>query len=444
MKTTTVSGQTPTPGLVIAAPASGSGKTMATLALLRAFRSAGQRVASCKIGPDYIDPAFHAAASGRACVNLDPWAMRPEMLALLIDQAGRDADLLLVEGVMGLYDGAADGSGSTADLAAFAGWPVVLVVDASGQGVSAAATVQGFRDFRRDVEVAGVIFNRVGGPRHAAILKDALAPLGIACLGCLPRALDLALPGRHLGLVQAQEHIELETFLARAGEWATQHVDLPALQHLARPARIGSGKIPAAIPPLGQRIALASDQAFAFAYPHLIEGWRSAGAAILPFAPLADEAPDEKADAVYLPGGYPELHAGRLAANGMFLDGLRRLAARGAAIYGECGGYMMLGAGLVDASGARHAMAGLLPLETSFADPRLHLGYREVRLARGTPLGAAGTVLRGHEFHYATVVSETANAPLFTATDAVGRNLGALGALRGSVMGSFIHLIDCR
>jgi cobyrinic acid a,c-diamide synthase len=432
------------PGLVIAAPASGSGKTMATLALLRACRAGGHRVASCKIGPDYIDPAFHAAASGRACINLDPWAMRPELLALLIEEVARDADLLLVEGVMGLYDGAGDGSGSSADLAARAGWPVVLVVDASGQGVSAAATVQGFRDFRHDVDVAGVIFNRVGGPRHAEILKAALAPLGVACLGALPRAPDLTLPDRHLGLVQAREHDDLETFLAAAGAWAAQHVDLAGLMRLARPARIGLGKVPAPIPPLGQRIALASDAAFAFAYPHLLQGWRSTGAEIVPFSPLADEGPDARVDAVYLPGGYPELHAGRLASNGVFLDGLRNAAARGAAIYGECGGYMALGEGLVDASGARHEMAGLLPLETSFAEPRLHLGYREVRLARDTPLGAAGAVLRGHEFHYATIVSETANAPLFAATDAVGNNLGALGAVRGRVMGSFIHLIDCR
>jgi cobyrinic acid a,c-diamide synthase len=432
------------PGLVIAAPASGSGKTTATLAILKALRSAGRRVTSFKIGPDYIDPAFHAAASGRPCVNLDPWAMRPEMLAQLIDAAGRDADLVLVEGVMGLFDGAGDGTGSTADLAAFAGWPVVLIVDASGQGQSAAATIQGFRDFRADVEVAAVIFNRVGGARHREILERAAASTGVACLGALPGTPDFVLPDRHLGLVQAREHGDLEHFLERVGRWAAQHVDLAALERLARPARLDLGAAVPSIPPLGQRTALASDDAFAFAYPHLIEGWRRAGAEILPFSPLADEAPDARADAIYLPGGYPELHAGRLAANRHFLEGLRAAAARDAAIYGECGGYMVLGEGLVDRDGARHDMAGLLPLETSFERPKLHLGYRELTLARDGALGRAGAAYRGHEFHYATIVSETANAPLFSAIDSAGHHLGPCGAVRGRTLGSFMHLIDRR
>lgn len=441
------------PGLIIASPASGCGKTTVTLALLRALRERQVRVASCKVGPDYIDPAFHAAASGRPCRNLDPWAMRREMLAMLIDVASDDAGLLLVEGVMGLFDGAADGTGSTADLAFLTGWPVVLVVDAAGQGVSAAATVRGFRDFRPEVEIAGVIFNRVGGTRHAATLAAATAPLGIPLLGCLPREADIALPDRHLGLVQAREHASLEAFLERAARWASTHIDLDALQPLARPSKLGppasAGAGPAqsmAIPPLGGRIALASDAAFAFVYPHVIEAWRSSGADILLFSPLADEAPDPSADAVYLPGGYPELHAGKLAANPRFLKGLRAAAERGAALYGECGGYMVLGEGLTDAAGTRHRMAGLLPLETSFEKPRLHLGYREVRVSADSPLGPAGAVFRGHEFHYAAVLSEPPiqSGALFTAADSAGRMLGAMGARRGRVMGSFIHLIDRR
>ena len=439
---------TAAPGLVIAAPASGSGKTTVTLALLRLFRDRGVRAAACKVGPDYIDAAFHAAASGRPCLNLDPWAMRRETLAMLMTMASRDAELLLIEGVMGLFDGAAPAeaggsAGSTADLAALCGWPVVLVVDASGQGASAAAVVRGFRDFRADVEVAGVIFNRIGGEGHRRILARAMVPLGLPMLGALPHEAELALPDRHLGLVQAREHQDLDAFLARAAAWAATHIDLAALRSLARPGRLDpttGSALPLA--PLGQRIALAEDDAFAFSYPHLVAAWRGQGAEILPFSPLIDQAPDPAADAVFLPGGYPELHAGRLARNRRFLDGLRRAAAGGAVVYGECGGYMVLGEGLVDATGARHAMAGLLPLETSFAARHMHLGYREVRLVEATPLGPAASVFRGHEFHYAAVLREPREAPLFSAADAAGHSLGPAGARRGRVMGSFIHLVD--
>lgn len=432
------------PGLIIAAPASGSGKTVVTLGLLRHLRDAGQAVASCKVGPDYIDPRFHEAASGRPCLNLDPWAMRPATLARLAAEAADGAGLLVVEGVMGLFDGASDGTGSTADLAAAFGWPVVLVLDVRAQAQSAAALVHGFRSFRPEVAVAGIILNRIGSAGHEAMLRAALAPLGVPVLGALPRRPDLILPERHLGLVQAAEHPDLEAFLEQAGHLAGSHLDTGALRALARPAAPPAD--PAAdgttLPPLGQRIAIARDDAFAFAYPHLLRDWRAGGAELLPFSPLADQAPDGTADAVFLPGGYPELHAGRLTGNQNFLGGLRRAAERGAVIYGECGGYMVLGRGLVDAAGMRHALAGLLPVETSFAQRRLHLGYRHAETVADGPLGAAGTAVRGHEFHYATLVEETADAPLFRAWDARGTALGNLGTRRGRVGGSFLHLVD--
>lgn len=428
-----------TPGLVIAAPSSGSGKTVTTLGLLRALRTAGVDVASCKVGPDYIDPRFHAAASGRPCRNLDPWAMRRATLARL---AGAEADLLVVEGVMGLFDGAADGTGSTADLAALAGWPVVLVLDVARQGQSAAAVLHGFRGFRPDVHVAGVILNRVGSPSHEAIIRAALAPLGVPVLGAVPRSAALELPHRHLGLVQAEEHADLDAFLDRAAAVLGRAVDLDALRSLARPARFSGSPAGFTLPPLGQRIALARDQAFAFAYPHLLEDWRAQGAELLPFSPLADEAPDAAADAVYLPGGYPELHAGRLAANRRFMDGLRAAAGRGAVVYGECGGYMVLGDALQDAGGATHTMAGLLPVATSFAKRTLHLGYRRMMALADTPLGPAGTELRGHEFHYASITSADAGQPLFRVADARGTDLGRLGSRQGSICGSFMHIVD--
>lgn len=432
-------------GLIIAAPASGSGKTVVTLGLLRNLARTGMAVASAKAGPDYIDPAFHAAASGRACVNLDPWAMPVGMLRAAAGRLGQAADLVVCEGVMGLFDGATATAGSTADLAAALGWPVVLVVDAHAQAASAAAIVRGFATHRSDVCIAGVIFNRIGSERHASVIAEAcaLAVSDVAVLGFLPRAAGLALPERHLGLVQAREHPELEAFLDRAAAVVARHVDVPALIGLATQGHGAEAHPDAAlpVPPLGQRIAIADDAAFAFRYALVTDGWRAAGAEILPFSPLADEAPDAGADAVYLPGGYPELHAGRLSQADRLLTGLRAAAARGATVFGECGGYMVLGRGLIDAEGQRHAMAGLLPLETSFADRGLHLGYRRVTLAVPTPLGPAGTTYLGHEFHYARTLSEGPGEALMRAFDATGRDLGPTGLVCSSVLGSFVHLI---
>lgn len=430
------------PAVIIAAPASGSGKTVLTLALLRAYRRTGLSVASFKVGPDFIDPAFHSAASGRPCYNLDPWGMRSETLAAAAVAVGRDAELVIGEGVMGLFDGATVEAGSTADLAAHLRLPVVLVVDASAQAASAAAVVHGFATFRDDVTVAGVIFNRTGGEGHGRILAEACAGLDVAQLGAVPHLPELALPERHLGLVQAMEHQDLEGFLEAAARAVTVHLDLDAIRGLARPPALDAPSELRGLPVLGQRIAVARDAAFAFAYPHLLDGWRQAGAEVVPFSPLADEAPDAAADAVFLPGGYPELHAGRLASSSRFLGGLRHAAERDIAVYGECGGYMTLGERLVDARGTSHAMAGLLPLETSFAERGLHLGYRRATLAADTALGVAGARFRGHEFHYATVLREAAQAPLFACTDVHGEHAVEMGGRRGSVFGSFLHLID--
>lgn len=438
-----VEGRAGAAGLIVAAPASGQGKTTLATGLIAAFARRGEAVGSFKVGPDYIDPAFHAAASGRACVNLDGWAMRGDTIEALAARVAADATLVIGEGVMGLFDGAADGTGSTADIAVRLGLPVVLVIDASRQGASIAALARGFARHRADVQVAGVVLNRVGSASHEATLRRALDSAGIAVLGSVPRDGELALPSRHLGLVQAREHAALEDFVARTAATIERGIDLPALRRIAAPMRSGPSATPGiALAPLGQRIAIARDDAFAFAYPHVLEAWNRAGAALALFSPLSDEAPPEGVDAIYLPGGYPELHAGRIAQATRFLDGLRAAAARGAVIYGECGGYMVLGEGLIDGAGARHGMAGLLPLETSFAERRLHLGYRAFALVADGPLGPGGTRFKGHEFHYARLVREGPGDALFEASDATGAPLGPVGRRIGRVSGSFMHLMD--
>jgi cobyrinic acid a,c-diamide synthase len=431
-------------GLIIAAPRSGSGKTVVTLGLLRALRDAGIRVGAAKAGPDYIDPTYLAAAAGAPCRNLDAWAMRPATIAAQIDVLARDAELTICEGVMGLFDGAGrTGAGSTADLAALIGWPVVLVVDGEGQGASIAALIEGFVRHRSDIAIAGVILNRVASERHAAILREAIARTlpALTCFGMLPRHAEVSLPSRHLGLVPAGERQELDAFLAKAAALIGQHIDRDALLDAVRPSRLQGGTA-SALPPLGQRIAIARDDAFLFAYPATLDAWRAAGAALSFFSPLADQAPSQDCDAIYLPGGYPELFAGRLAGNRRFLSGLREAAKRHATIYGECGGYMVLGQALTDADGIAHEMAGLLPVATSFAARKLHLGYRQITLVADSPLGRKGDAFRGHEFHYASILREGDGRPLFAARDADGESLGAVGLMVGSVMGSFIHLID--
>lgn len=425
-------------GLVISAPASGTGKTTLTLGLLRALSRDGIAVQPFKCGPDYIDPAFHRAATGRSSVNLDSWAMPPAMLDTLSAAPGA---LALAEGAMGLFDGVlhkgGTGTGASADIAARYGWPVVLVLDASGQAQSAGAVARGFALHRPDVPLAGVVLNRVASPRHETMLRAGLEAAGIATLGAVPRRPDLALPERHLGLVQAQEHAALDETLDALADLITAHVDMGALRAAAA-GQSGQGAAHATPPP-GQRIALARDAAFSFVYPHLLRSWRAQGAEILPFSPLADEAPDARADCCWLPGGYPELHAGPLAQAERFRAGLCAFA-QTRPVHGECGGYMVLGQSLTDAQGVAHPMTGLLGLETSFAKRRMHLGYRAAHLLAPMPGLAAGTHLRGHEFHYATITAQP-DPPLAQVRDAAGQEVAETGSRRGTVSGSFFHLI---
>ena len=433
-------------GLILAAPASGSGKTLLTAGLLRHLRRRGVRVAAAKAGPDFIDPTFHALASGAPCINLDPWAMRPETLAGLVAGLEAAAEIVLCEGVMGLFDGTgADGeAGSTAELARLTGWPVVLVVDARGQGASVAALLRGFAGHRPEVPIAGVIFNRIASERHRAVLAG-------AARRHLP---GLAISGRFLPTWHWRCRRAISAWFRparsarpRGSSSAPQNrsaasLDIDRLLALARPSTLSREAVTPGIPPLGRRIAVARDDAFCFIYPALLDGWRHHGADLTFFSPLADESPDPAADAVYLPGGYPELWAGRIAAADVFFAGLRRAAAGRKPIYGECGGYMVLGEALIDADGHSHPMAGLLPVVSSFTERRLSLGYRCATLLADGPLGRTGSGFRGHEFHYATIAQQESGERLWSTTDAAGTDLGMSGLRRGSVFGSFLHLID--
>jgi cobyrinic acid a,c-diamide synthase len=436
------------PGLIIAAPRSGAGKTTVTLGLLRALRRQGFGVQPFKCGPDYIDPAFHEIAAGRSSYNLDSWAMGEELIATLATKVPAGADICIAEGVMGLFDGAAargqSGSGATADLAALLGWPVVLVLDVSGQTETAAAVALGCAKYRDGVDIAGVILNRVASERHFAMVVPAFERIKMRVFGAIFREDRLALPERHLGLVQAREIAAIDVRLDVLADVVGAAIDLDAVRQSARPAKFAirdEHSNRTQLHPPGQRIALAQDRAFSFIYPHLIRQWRLAGAEIIPFSPLADEAPNAAADAVWLPGGYPELHAGVLASAHGFRIGLQKLAQRSVPIHGECGGYMVLGRGLEDADGNRHEMTGLLGLETSFANRRLHLGYRRARLRAACSLGAEGTEVLGHEFHYARTVSASGD-PLVDCRDAVDAEVPEQGVRQGSITGTFFHVID--
>jgi cobyrinic acid a,c-diamide synthase len=359
--------------------------------------------------------------------------MTPHLVGSLLNDLNHDADLVIIEGVMGLFDGPQGAKGSTADLAQNLGLPIILVLDASHQSQSIAALAEGFINHRKGLNFAGLILNRVASNRHADLLTAALAHLPVPVLGEVRRSDSLAWPSRHLGLVQAQENQELELFIETTSLAVARETKLDKLLTLGSEASTESVRGPI-LPPLGQKIAVADDVAFSFAYPHILQGWKKAGAELFFFSPLKDEAPEPGCDAIFLPGGYPELHGGRIAANQTFLDGLRNSKAL---VYGECGGYMVLGDAIIDAKGGAHAMAGLLPLTTSFASRKLHLGYRQLK-----PLSSPWIKpLRGHEFHYSSVENEGKADRLFKASNAMGDDLGNIGLRIRNVMGSYAHII---
>ncbi|MGI6244566.1 MAG: cobyrinate a,c-diamide synthase [Pseudochelatococcus sp.] len=435
-----------TSGIIIGAARSGAGKTSVTIGLMRALKRRGLAVRGAKSGPDYIDPGFHHAATGATGVNLDSWAMAPDFIDHLVHAQTEGADVLVVESAMGLFDGIvsdAGRSGAAADLARRLGLPVLLVLDISGQSQTAAAIARGFATHDAQVRIGAVVLNQVASERHERLARQAVEALGLTVAGAVYRNADMALPERHLGLVQAGEHAALDAFIDRLADRMEASLDLDAVLAIAAPLAPAPGNAAGtafALPPPGQRIAVALDDAFSFVYPHVTRLWRQAGAEILPFSPLADEAPDATCDVCWLPGGYPELHAGKLAAASRFRDTLARFAAT-RPVHGECGGFMALGRALEDANGISHRMAGLLGHVTSFAQRKMNLGYRQALLLADSPIGRKGEIVRGHEFHYSRILDRGEDAALAELFDGQGNSLGLAGARRGLVSGTFFHAI---
>ncbi len=425
-------------GLMIAGLASGSGKTLVTLGLLRAFAQRGIAVSPAKAGPDYIDAAFLSAASGQPAINLDTFAMRADQLTQLVHD--QPADTLLVEGVMGLFDGGPHGVGSTATLASKLKLPLILVLDLRHTAQTAAMLAAGIACLLPQTPVVGVILNRVASPRHQLLVTEALASTSIPLLGALPSVDDIDIPSRHLGLVQAADLASdghLTQILDTAAALVASHCDLEAILQAAKMLPESLAKRPKLLPPPAQNIAVAQDAAFGFCYEHMLQEWRHQGATIHPFSPLNDEKPAANAKFIFLPGGYPELHLPQLSIAQNCFAALRQAAQNDCTIYGECGGFMTLGKSITSADGTAFNMAGLFDLETSFTSPKRHLGYR--KLFPKIDFFWNGPFL-GHEFHYTSAIHMSGDT-LFDAFDARGESLGPTGLKHGNVYGSYSHII---
>nr|WP_045219693.1 cobyrinate a,c-diamide synthase [Desulfonatronum thioautotrophicum] len=462
-------------GLVIAGTRSGCGKTLTTLGLAAALQRRGLEVQGFKVGPDFIDPTHLAAVSGRPVHNLDGWILRQDVVLELFHRHAFDADVCLVEGVMGLFDGASGTTeeGSTAQMAKWLGLPVVLVVDARSQGRSAAALVRGFAEFDPDLPLAGVVFTQVGGTSHIELLGEAMAASlpHVICLGFLPRRPDLSLPSRHLGLHMAEELGHGSTIGCALATWVEQGLDMERLLSVSRQAGIGrhlsggptegptffSGgcpkpgsfrisEKPGNADAVGGaeatvRLGVARDRAFCFFYPENLRLLEQAGAQIVFFSPLTDTELPEGVRGLFLGGGYPELYAEGLAANTAMREAIRRAADAGMPIYAECGGMMYLQSELEDGEGKSHPMVGLFAGQARMRDRFQALGYRRVELLDSCLLGPVGTQLRGHEFHYSRVDEhpEFTPAPAFRIEDRRGRQHCG-GYHWNSVVASYVHV----
>ena len=435
--------------IVIAAPQSGSGKTTLTLGIMDALGRRGLRVAPFKVGPDFIDPGYHRLVTGTPSINLDGWMCGLGFVRASFAHHGKGADIAVVEGVMGLFDGI-DGvseAGSTAEIAKELGAPVLLVVDARSQARSAAALVHGFASFDPGVRIAGVIFNNVASANHERILREALASSSpeIALIGCLPKDPGLAIPSRHLGLLTAEENPLSEGFLLHLAGVVDRHLDLDAILRIAEensppppaPSRQGGGNLCEAAGRV--KIAVARDAAFCFVYEDNLRLLRERGAELCSFSPLADAALPEGISGIYLPGGYPELFAARLAGNAPLKDGIRCAIEAGMPVYAECGGFIYLSRGVAEGA-AIHPFVGIFPALTRMLPRRKALGYREVELLGASVIGARGTLARGHEFHYSEMDEIPGDVERLYRVSKKGLPLGLEGYRHRNCLASYIHL----
>ncbi len=431
------------PSVVIGGVASGVGKTTVTIGLLAALRRRGLTVQPFKVGPDFIDPGFHRLASGRPSRNLDAWMLTRSYCLESVARHAADADLAVVEGVMGLFDGAEGKSdeGSTAQMAKWLGAPVILVVDAERMARSGAAVVLGFERFDPDLHLAGVIFNQIAGEGHYRFLVEGLAGVTEAePLGYLPRREDLTLPERHLGLVTARERSFSETFFGRLARTFEETVDVDRLVAMARSQVLPQAAATASRHQVRARIGVALDHAFQFYYPENLELLEAAGAELIYWSPIHDRSLPS-VDALYLGGGYPEVHARELAANEPMRLAVRDFAESGGPIYAECGGLMYLAEALEDLEGCLHPMVGLLPTTIRINPRRLTLRYVEVELGEPTLLGAPGTVIRGHEFHYSRMDEpRSTTRRAYRLRTRRGGEEQPEGYVWGTVLASYVHL----
>ena len=435
------------PRLIIAGTHSGVGKTTVTLALLSAFRAQGRRVQPFKVGPDFIDPGHHRLACGRESRNVDGWMLGPVANRRIFQEAASGADLSIIEGMMGLFDGSSpvNATGSTADMAHQLNAPILLVVDGSAMARSAAAMVYGYANFDSSVNVVGVIFNRLNNEGHYLLLKEAVEKeTRIPVVGYLRADSDVTIPDRHLGLRTALEGSGTELY-TKLGQLASATIDLVRVEQLAQASPEMLGTNPG-IPvensrPLTRsvRVGVAFDPAFCFYYPENLQLLERAGGELVRFSPMKDSSlPD--VDLLYLGGGYPEIYAEVLQRNSAMRQSIQAFAARGGVVYAECGGLMYLAKTLRDFDGTGYDMVGVIPAETAMSRTTMTLGYRELTVTRGGPLGDQGVRIRGHEFHYSTLHPKGDLEYLGHLTDAQGRDRGGDGITVGNVIALYTHL----
>jgi cobyrinic acid a,c-diamide synthase len=428
--------------LLVAGTHSGCGKTSVALGLMAALRGKGLRVQPFKVGPDFIDPGLHELAAGRPSHNLDGWMLPRSTVEDIFARYAADADVAVVEGVMGLFDGfsATSEEGSSAEIAKWLGLPVLLVVDARAMARSAAAMVKGYAEFDAGLPFAGAVMNRVGSEHHGKALADAVEAAGFACLGLLPRREEITLPSRHLGLTTARDLPDGEARIQELGTWLAQHMDLDGL--LARlPDASPATPADPPLPTHRARIGVARDAAFCFYYGENLRLLEQAGAELVFFSPMADKDLPPDLGGLYLGGGYPELNAPDLAQNAGLRRQIAAFCASGRPVLAECGGFMYLMESLTTVNGQIFPMAGVYPFRAVMNERRAALGYRQVTTSQDSLLGPAGTLARGHEFHYSRLEdADYDQAELYLVEDRRGRSDRPEGFVRDGVLGSYIHL----